>query len=105
MLFRGQQTVNRYKYLIIGHRDLPIMWNVLVSWSTWSDVCDFVQKPVFKVGTYLDKDDKPTASADTDRMGVLLNGSKGDVLVKQGEYLYYAFGKYFIHTDNGYEPI
>lgn len=77
-----------------------------LTWRTWHDVCEFVPKPVFKIGTYLDPDGNPTNDSSHNRIGLILNGPDGDVIVKEGEYIFWSGGVFEIaKPDGGYIQI
>jgi len=92
--------MNRYNYVI----RTPIRYRVItVGWDTWGELCDFIKPPIFKRGVYLDDLDneleQPTGR--DGEMGVLLNGPDGDVLVKQGENIFWSAGVYQIAKPDG----
>ena len=88
--------MNRFTYA----EQKPIRGRVyvcLVSWSTWSEVCDFLPSPVFNRGVYLDENGNATDDGGwkgRERMGVLVNSSNGVILVKEKETIYYSNGIY-----------
>lgn len=77
------------------------MWQCLVSWGTWSDLCDFVPRPIFDRGVYLDEQGHITNHSNQ-RMGVILNGRNGAVIVPEGEWVGFAQGRYWYHTNDGW---
>jgi len=77
-----------------------------LSWTLWHEMCDFVCKPTFKEGVYLKLDGSLGGDASDNVIGLLLNGSKGEVLLKQGEYLHWTSDKgYCKGIGNRHEPI
>lgn len=46
---------------------------VQLTWRTWPEICDFVPKPWFVQGVFLDEHDKPAPEAVvTERVGLLM---------------------------------
>lgn len=91
--------MNRYSFN--SGEELRRMFRLCqVGLANWDEVCDFVRKPVFKTGTYLDKDGNPTESI-TDKIGVILNGPEGDVLVRDGCHIFWHGGIYEIAKPDG----
>ncbi len=83
--------MNRYAYAIT--KTLAIRYSCLLSWSTWSEFCNFVPKPIFKSGLYLDKYGRPAHMSDND-IGVILSDGSKEYILKQGEEIFYCNGYY-----------
>jgi hypothetical protein len=86
--------MDRFRFASGKPRD-PIIWCVMVSWQTWSDVCDFIPKHKFVHGVFLDEEDKPMKGDNdfSNKMGVIVRGKDGqEMLFKEGETLYLKSG-------------
>lgn len=87
--------MNRYKYSATQKRIPGRTYACLLSWQTWSEFCDFVDKPIFKTGTYLGDNNVPQPMPNSnDWMGVILADGPKEYLLKQGEILFYCDGCY-----------
>jgi hypothetical protein len=77
-------------------KPIPIQ-AVQLTWSNWNAVCDFVPKPWFKVGCYLDADGKPTNDTNG-RLGLRMQtlesqefiAQENDFIIKGVEGEFYA---------------
>jgi hypothetical protein len=81
----------------------PILWYVMVSWQTWSDVCDLIPKHNFVHGVFLDVNGSPMQDANdvSDRMGVIVRGASGkEMLFREGDKLYLKAGKLYYYNDD-----
>ena len=57
---------------------------VQLTWGTWNEICDFVPKPWFKVGTYLDDEGKPLPEGKTsERLGLIMQTLESQEFVAQ----------------------
>lgn len=96
--------MNRYTFTDIlelkHHRH-----SCLVNFSNWSDVCSFISRPVFKTGIYTNRDPSSDPSGSCQNMGVILNGPNGDILVREGEYIYWQSGIYEVEQNGEYIKI
>ena len=66
---------------------------VKLGWDTWQEICEFVPKPYFERGVYLDDDGNPLlADKTSERMGLLLNTLEsnavtGSLMATQGDWI------------------
>jgi len=79
------------------------MYTVLVSWSTWSDVCDFLIPHAFVGGVFLDEqtDKILPEGASSAKMGVLVKTTTlQEKLIKEGEMIWYESTGWYMVWDN-----
>lgn len=76
------------------YRKKPVVIEaVRLSWSTWHEVCDFVPKPYFDRGVFLDENLSPLPEgATSERMGLLMNTLEsneltGSLLAVEGDWI------------------
>lgn len=90
--------MNRYIYINNWIKP-PMIEKQLLSWSTWSEVCDFIPKKYFNRGCYVDASGVPmdmpggnamriSSTNDIPQIGVLINYKDDVKLIKGGEYIY-----------------
>lgn len=67
---------------------------VQLTWANWEEICEFVPKPAFVRGVWLDENGKirpdgrfGEGKPDNSDLGLLLNTLNGEVLVKGGEWV------------------
>jgi hypothetical protein len=99
-------------------RKKPVVIEAIqLSWSNWMDVCDFVPKPWFKQGVYLDdatKEQLPDGRT-SNTMGLLLNTLESDkqtgsLLATEGDWIIKGVaGEFYPCKDDifrlTYEPV
>lgn len=79
--------MNRYTFTDSIKLDQRL-YGCKVCMANWSELCDFLPKPIFKCGRYLEENNQ--------LIGVILNGPNGDIIVKDGEVIYWHEGIYEI---------
>lgn len=63
---------------------------IQLTWSNWSNVCEFVSKENFIIGVFLDDDTKLPIENDkhtSNTIGLLLKLNNRKILVKQDDYI------------------
>jgi len=60
-----------------------------LNWENWNEICEFVGKGYFIVGTYLDDETKQPINKDnsSNTIGLFLKLNNEKVLVKQDDYI------------------
>lgn len=56
---------------------------VQLTWSNWSEICDFVPKPWFVKGTFLDKEGRATEDASDNRLGLIMSTLESQEFIAQ----------------------
>jgi len=76
------------------YRKKPVVIEaVQLTWGTWNEICDFVPKPAFERGVYLDDNGEVLPGDSTSRrMGLLLNTLEsnkvtGSLLATEGDWI------------------
>ncbi len=60
---------------------------VQLTWANWNEICEFVPKPWFKVGCYVDADGRETADANG-RIGLKMQTLESqEFLAIEGDYI------------------
>jgi hypothetical protein len=76
--------------MIKQYRKKPVVIEAIqLSWENWNLVCDFVEKPFFDIGVYLDDktlEELPDGSS-SNTIGLKIHTSEGVMLAKQGDYI------------------
>lgn len=81
--------------------------SIILDWGTWCEVCDFIPKDQFVVGTYID-DAGEAITGTSNRIGVWLKGKDGkNVLIRQKEHIYKSNNRLMTlnSIDNAYSPL
>ena len=62
---------------------------VELGWDTWNEVCDFIPKPDFQGGCYLDEitGEKLPVGKTSAIMGLVIKTLEGDMLARQGDFI------------------
>jgi hypothetical protein len=75
------------------YRKKPVVIEAMqLNWSKWNEICDFVPRPWFEEGVYLDEKGEVMQSGSSEKMGLLLNTLEsnkktGSLLATEGDWI------------------
>jgi hypothetical protein len=76
------------------YRKKPVVIEAIeLTWANWGAICDFVPKPWFERGVWLDEEGKPLPEGQTrfvdgeGALGLLINTTEGLMLGRGGEFI------------------
>ena len=71
------------------YRKKPVVIEaVQLTWQTWNEICDFVPKPWFVRGCFLDENGYETAASGSNRMGLVMKMLESqEFIAQQGDWI------------------
>jgi hypothetical protein len=77
-------------FIMAKFRKKPVVIEaVQLGWDTWNEICEFVPKPAFLGGVYLDDTtfEKLPEGKTSNTMGLAIGTLEGVMLARQGDYV------------------
>jgi hypothetical protein len=74
--------------MIFKYKKRPVVIEAIqLRWDTWSEICDFVTKPWFKEGCFVDENGKETKDNNGGLIGLKIYTLEGDLLAVENDYI------------------